>query len=99
MYIISLTYKVSLDIVNQHLNSHIDYLDEQYKLGNFQVSGRKVPRTGGIILSTLKDKQQLVAVLEKDPFKIHNLATYDIIEFVPSKTSDEFAFLQEHSIN
>ncbi|WP_430409116.1 YciI family protein [Kordia sp.] len=99
MYIISITYKVSLEIVNQHLKDHVDYLNEHYKLGNFQVSGRKVPRTGGIILSTMKNKDELVAVLEKDPFKINDLATYEVIEFIPSKTSEAFAFLQEDSIH
>lgn len=96
MFIISLTYKVPLETVDQHLNNHIDYLNEQYELGNFQASGRKVPRTGGIILSILKDKQTLIAVLEKDPFKIHDLATYEVIEFIPSKTSEAFAFLKEN---
>lgn len=96
MFIISLTYKVSLEIVNQYLNDHIDYLNTQYELGNFQASGRKVPRTGGIILSTLKDKQTLINILEEDPFKTHDLATYEVIEFIPSKTSETFAFLKEN---
>ncbi|WP_046758713.1 YciI family protein [Kordia jejudonensis] len=99
MFIVSLTYKVSLEVVNQHLNDHIDYLNEQYKLGNFQASGRKVPRTGGVILSTVKNKQVLMEILEKDPFKIHNLASYEVIEFIPSKTSEDFSFLQENIVH
>ncbi|AXG71907.1 YCII-related domain protein [Kordia sp. SMS9] len=95
MYIISLTYKVPIATVEVHLEDHIAYLNLQYELGNFQASGRKVPRTGGIILSTLKDKKQLEAVLAKDPFKIHDLATYELTEFIPSKTCDEWSFLKE----
>jgi len=95
MYIISLTYKVPLAMVDKHLDAHIDYLNTHYELGNFQASGRKVPRTGGIILSTLKDKKQLEAILAKDPFKIHDLATYELTEFIPSKTCDEWSFLRE----
>lgn len=95
MYIISLTYKVSLEIVDQHLEAHIRYLNTQYELGNFHASGRKVPRTGGVILSKLRDKLELAMILEKDPFKIHNLATYEITEFIPSKTCDEWSFLKE----
>lgn len=94
MFIISLTYKVSLTTVDQHLDAHIAYLNKQYELGNFQVSGRKVPRTGGIILSTLTDKETLMNALAKDPFSIHEIADYEVIEFVPSKTSEEFAFLK-----
>ena len=94
MFIISLTYKVPLATVDQHLKAHIIYLNAQYELGNFQVSGRKVPRTGGIILSTLTDKEILMKEVAKDPFYIHEVADYEITEFVPSKTSEEFAFLK-----
>lgn len=95
MYIISLTYKVPLKEVDKHLNDHISYLNQQYELGNFHASGRKVPRTGGIILSKLSDKEQLIAIIEQDPFKIHELATYEITEFVVSKTCEELSFLKE----
>jgi uncharacterized protein YciI len=50
MFIISLTYICDLKEVDKILPEHIDYLKIQYKKGNFIASGRKVPRTGGIIL-------------------------------------------------
>lgn len=93
MFIIDLTYKVHLNQINQYLEDHIQYLEHQYELGNFQTSGKKVPRTGGIILSTLADKNKIMACLEKDPFKIHDLADYTITEFIPSKTNEDFKFL------
>lgn len=93
MFIVELTYKVPLDQVDPHLAAHIDYLKERYALNHFLASGRKVPRTGGIILSHLADKEALLAVLDQDPFKIHDLANYRITEFVPSMTSAELEFL------
>ncbi|EDP96444.1 YciI family protein [Kordia algicida OT-1] len=95
MYIISLTYKVPLETIDQHLDAHIQYLNTQYELGNFHASGRKVPRTGGVILSKMTDKLKLATILEQDPFKIHDLADYEITEFVPSKTCVEWSFLKE----
>lgn len=95
MYIISLTYKVPLEKVEQHLKAHIEYLNKQYDLGHFQASGRKVPRTGGIILSKVTDKNKLLEILEEDPFKKHDLANYELTEFVPSKTCKELEFLKE----
>ncbi|BDS10434.1 YciI family protein [Aureispira anguillae] len=95
MHIISITYKVSLELVDQHLEQHIEYLNEQYRLGNFHASGKKVPRTGGIILSKLSDQQELLNILAKDPFKIHDLADYELIEFIPSKTAEALKFLLE----
>ena len=72
-----------------------EQLREQYEFGNFLASGRKVPRTGGIILSKVENKSELEKIIEKDPFKINNLADYKLTEFIPSKTCDELNFLME----
>lgn len=95
MFIINLTYKVELDKIDQYLEAHVKYLKNQYSNGSFIVSGRKVPRTGGIILSNVKDKAKLLEILSEDPFKINNLAEYDIIEFIPTMTSKILEFLKE----
>jgi len=94
MFIIHINYKASLDIVEQHLAAHVDYLKQQYALGHFIASGRQVPRTGGVILSNMEDKETLNLVLEQDPFKQNNLADYVITEFVPSMTYKELDFLK-----
>jgi uncharacterized protein YciI len=96
MFIINLNYKSELDQIDQFLNAHIEFLNEQYELGNFLVSGRKIPRTGGIILSNLASKSELEAIIEKDPFKQNELANYELTEFVPSKTCKELEFLIEN---
>ncbi|WP_299626593.1 YciI family protein [uncultured Tenacibaculum sp.] len=93
MFIVNITYTTALEKVDQHLNDHIIFLNEQYELGNFIASGRKVPRTGGVILSNVASKSELENIIEKDPFKKNELANYDIIEFIPSKTSKELQFL------
>jgi uncharacterized protein YciI len=95
MFIISLTYIAPLEEVDRHLTDHVKYLEEQYALGNFIVSGRKVPRTGGIIFSKMDSLDKLQSVLEKDPFKITNLATYEIQEFTPTMISKGFENLKE----
>ncbi len=93
MFIINITYKVPLTEVDNHLEAHVAYLDEQYRLEHFHVSGRKEPREGGIIISLIKNKKKLEEIIDLDPFKINDLATYEIIEFTPSKTSRNFNFL------
>lgn len=87
MFLINLSYKVELALVDQHLPAHLIYLEEQYAANNFVLSGRKQPRTGGIILSPLTDKAALLRILAKDPFHAQGLADYEIIEFIPSKAS------------
>ena len=93
MFIISLHYKVSMDKVEKHLAAHVEYLKEQYSLNNFIASGRKVPRTGGVILSNIKNREQLDSVINQDPFKQNRVADYEITEFIPSMTSKELDFL------
>ena len=95
MFIISLAYIVDLKEVDKLLLQHVDYLKTQYKKGNFIASGRKMPRTGGIIFSKVENIQKLEEILEQDPFKINDLARYDIQEFIPSMTSNEFLNLKE----
>ncbi len=95
MFIIDLTYKTELEEVDRFLNEHIDFLNQQYQQGNFLASGRKVPRTGGIILSNIRSESEIKKIIEQDPFKKNDLADYKLTEFVPSMTSSELTFLVE----
>lgn len=90
MFIVSLTYVCSLDKVDDFLNQHVIYLKEEYNKGNFIASGRKVPRTGGVILSNLEDKEELENIIKEDPFFINNIAEYEIIKFIPSMCAEGF---------
>ncbi len=90
MFIFSLTYVKPLSEVERLLPAHIQFLDEHYKKHLFMCSGRKIPRTGGIILCNCADMAEAKAIMEKDPFYKEGIARYDIIEFVPSKSSEAF---------
>lgn len=87
MFVVSLTYTVDLNQVDQVLQQHIAYLDEQYRLGHFLASGRKEPRTGGVILATAADRAELEAILAQDPFYQAELALYDITEVIVSRAA------------
>ena len=93
MFIVSLTYISEMSEVDKYLEAHIEYLNKYYELGIFIASGRKVPRTGGIILAQAESRSELETILNNDPFKINNLANYELTEFVPTKTIPELAFL------
>ena len=90
MFIFSLTYVKPLSDVERLLPAHIEFLDEHYKKHLFMCSGRKVPRTGGIILCNCTDMAEAKVIMEKDPFYKEGIAQYEIIEFVPSKSSEAF---------
>lgn len=93
MFIVSLTYTASLDLVDELLTSHVNYLNEQYSKGAFLLSGRKVPRTGGVILATAESREKLEAILSEDPFWKNQVAKFEIIEFIPTKSAEGLELL------
>lgn len=82
MFVVSLTYHQPIDVVDALTESHKDWLKKYYAQGVFIASGRKVPRTGGIILAKSITRAELDKILAEDPFNA--VANYDVIEFVPS---------------
>ncbi|MCT2564635.1 YciI family protein [Chryseobacterium herbae] len=97
MFIISLTYKTSLEDVERFIPEHNIFLDQQYNAGHFIAYGRKEPRTGGIILSNAGSKDKVEEIIRRDPFYIHQVADYEIIEFIPSKYNEHFKFFITNS--
>ncbi|TMO83557.1 YciI family protein [Pseudoalteromonas spongiae] len=93
MFIISLTYQVPLNKVDKFIPEHIEYLNAQYEKGHFILSGRKEPRTGGVIISTINDRKTLERELAHDPFYRENIASYEITEVTPTKAATELKFL------
>ncbi len=91
MFVILLSYKKSLEKVDAHLTAHRKFLDDNYQQNFFLVSGPRNPRTGGVIISQLTDRKHLQTVIEQDPFHIHQIADYEIIEFNPIKYHQDFA--------
>ena len=81
MFIVNLTYIKPLDTVEKCLEKHIDFLNQYYTKGLFIASGRKNPRTGGIILMRAKNKETVQEIIMQDPFYQNEIAQYDIIEF------------------
>ena len=88
MFIIELTYKVPLKDIDASMPAHMKFLKKYYAAGNFLVSGRKVPRDGGIILALGESREQIEAIAREDPFHARGLADVRVIEFRASQASD-----------
>ena len=88
MFIVSITYTKPASEIDSLLTAHKKFLNQQYAEGVFLMSGRKVPRTGGIIIPDCADRAEIEAIMESDPFFIGGVAEYEIIEFVPSMTAE-----------
>jgi len=81
MFIVELNYTKPLIEVDAHLEAHRNFLAAQYHAGTFIASGPKEPRTGGIILARSDSPEELAAVLAQDPFQVHGIAEYRVIQF------------------
>lgn len=90
MFIISLTYIKPIEEVDKHLAAHVEFLKEQYANKKFITSGRKIPRTGGIIISNANSLEEVKSIITHDPFYINNIANYEITEFIPSMAAEGF---------
>ncbi|GAA0092923.1 YciI family protein [Paraclostridium bifermentans] len=88
MVIVNITYTVELDKIEQKLEEHIEFLNKYYANNKFICSGRKNPRTGGVILCNT-NKEEVSEIIKEDPFYINNLGNYEIIEFEASKINKE----------
>ena len=85
MFVIELIYKSELAEIDRHMPAHMKFLKKYYGSGNFLVSGRKVPRDGGIILADAASREEIERIVSEDPFVKLGLADFRIIEFRASQ--------------
>lgn len=85
MFIINLNYIVPLEKLDAHMGDHMKFIREYYKKNVFVASGRKVPRTGGIILALAGSKDEVEKIMSEDPFIKLSLAEFSILEFQTSQ--------------
>ncbi len=89
MFVIELIYKTALEEIDAHMAAHVRFLKKHYASGHFLVSGRKVPRDGGIIVAVGDSRQEIEAIVEQDPFVTAGLADVRVIEFRASQRADD----------
>lgn len=90
MYVISLKYKKDLAEIEPLIHAHNLFLEKYYAEGTFIISGRKNPRTGGIIIAKNIKRETLNEILKEDPFYQSEIADYEITEFIPTKSNEDF---------
>ncbi|EKO3384789.1 YciI family protein [Vibrio fluvialis] len=91
MYLVDMNFTDVSRITPELTQQHKKYLEGQYESRLLMFGGRKVPRTGGILLSAHPTKESLIEVLESDPFVASGAISYIITEFIPVMASEEYA--------
>ena len=90
LFIIELNYKASLDEIDRNMPAHMAFLKKYYDAGKFLVSGRKVPRDGGVIIAVGKSRSEIEAIAREDPFCSRGLSDFRVIEFRASQQAAGF---------
>jgi uncharacterized protein YciI len=86
MFILSLTYVKSTDEADRVMAPHMGWVNAGYDSGLFLASGRKNPRTGGVILAG-GDRAVIEAYVAADPFTVEGVAVYEITEVAVTRTA------------
>lgn len=94
MFVILVSYVKPLEEIDRILPDHMAFLEECYQAGYFVLSGRQVPRTGGVILARGKNRVVIEQLVQRDPFHVHGAAKYTVIEVEPTRLAPELGILQ-----
>lgn len=89
MFLLELTYTAELDRIDAAMKAHMTWLNAHYAKGTFLVSGRKIPRDGGVIIATGANRDAIEAIAAEDPFVKQGLATVRVVEFRASQKSKD----------
>ena len=65
MFVIELIYKADLKEIDARMRAHMAFLKKHYADGKFLVSGRKIPRDGGIILALGESRDEIEAIMKR----------------------------------
>ena len=92
MFVLLLTYVKPLPDVDALMREHMAWINRHYASGDFVVSGRRVPRTGGVILARGDDREAIEAIAAADPFVSGGVATCEIVQFNASQSAPGLDF-------
>ena len=88
LFVAILTYVRPLEEIDAAGQDHVAWLKRGYEEGAFLVSGRRVPRTGGVIIArgtSLADGEER---MRQDPLQSGGLATAEVFAFEGNLMSD-----------
>lgn len=84
-FVVVLTYTAPLARIDELLEAHRAWLAEQEDAGRLLASGPLLPRTGGVLLAAGGSRAEVETALASDPFHLAGVATYEVVEFTPTR--------------
>ncbi len=81
MFAVHSVYLKPIEEVDRYLPAHRAFLKPLYDKGITICSGPKIPRNGGFILMKTASKEAVFEIMKEDPYVVHGVAEYTVIEF------------------
>lgn len=85
MFIIDINYIAPLEEVDSYADGHVAYLKKYSEKNVFIIAGRKVPRTGGILIALTDSREEVEKIITEDPFYQNKVAEMTITEFLHAR--------------
>jgi len=85
MFVIELIYKAPLEDIDAQMRAHMTFVRKHYAAGTFLISGRKIPRDGGVILALGKSRDEIEAMQRsgtrmQTPFAIYQIEPEEVTQ-------------------
>jgi uncharacterized protein YciI len=90
MFAFHSVYLKPIEEVDKYLEAHRAFLKTLYDKKITICSGPQVPRTGGFILMNAAGREEALGIMKNDPYVIHGVAEYSVIEFEVRSFAEEF---------
>ena len=81
MFLLLGRYLKPADEVEAPLDAHRAWVRDHVVAGVFIAAGREIPLQGGLIVATGVTRDEVDAIIAKDPYFIQNVAEYDVREY------------------
>lgn len=91
MFVVLLQYTAPESDIDAQLVDHYEWVTRHYDDGDFIAAGHRHPRSGAVIIARAMPRGRLDAILATDPFALHKLVKYEVIEFQARRTIPELA--------
>lgn len=82
-FVVIVKYKAIPEVMDELRPKHREYLQKGYAEKLLLVSGPQPTRQGGVVVCRAKSLEDINQFFKSDPYKIANVAEYEIIEFTP----------------
>lgn len=92
-FVVILSHVRPFEEVDRHLQAHFAFLDQAYAQGVFLLSGKRVPRSGAVILAQAGSLEDIEGYLAQEPFIRHRVSHHQVYEFVPGRSAPDLSML------